>query len=195
MHLHRPEGAGGTKGCGFGMDAMGTANHHRGAMGFSHTNQNLQKFGTSLVKQTCRLVHERAPRRVNDVGRGEPVVNPGGLGATDGILHHVHKCCDVVIGDEFAFGDRGHERVVNFGGARPTGRGGTGGGHAQLFPRLNDEQFDLEVSGEPGPIGENLRHLGPCVAFNHGKVTICSRPGPTPTKRIFTPTERSSAER
>ena len=61
---------------------------------------------------------------VDDVGRGEPVVDPRSLGRADGVLDHVDEGGDVVVGDALAVVDGRDELGRHLGGPGPHRRGG-----------------------------------------------------------------------
>jgi len=73
-----------------------------------------------------------------------------------------------VIGDGFSFGHRRHERLIDAWSAGPAGGGMFDGHDTQGCMGLGGQQFDLQVPGEAGDVGERGGHLGGLVAGNHG---------------------------
>ena len=104
--------------------------------------------------------------RVDDVGRREPVVDPGALGEADRPPHQVDEGGDVVVCHAFTLAHRSDEGRVDHGCAPPDHPGRGGRHDAELGPPLDREQLDLEPEREPRLIAEQRCHLRECVTFD-----------------------------
>ena len=109
---------------------------------------------------------------------------PAGL--ADALLHDVDEGGDVVVGDALALLDRGG--VDRCPLADRLGVGWRD--HAELGPRLDREELDLEPGGEPRLVGEQLGHLGQGVARDQRGAPSpldSRRPRPAMSRRYCTP--------
>jgi len=128
-------------------------------MGSCFANEHIQQRAEGRVDQLGGITQHRTPRRVNDVATRQSVVQPGSFWSTDAIWSDVNERRNVVIRHCFAFCDCTHEALVNLWRTRAT-RGGSGLGYGPKSGlRVEDVQFDLEISRKAGRVAEERRHL------------------------------------
>ena len=88
---------------------------------------------------------------VDDVGRGEPVVDPRPLGRADGVLDHVDEGGHVVVGDPLALVDRRDEARRRPWGPGPARRGGRGAGRRPPRPTPRRPGARPRATSRSGP--------------------------------------------
>ena len=125
------------------------------------------QVGRCLDQQIDGVGHRPAQRRVDDVGRREPVVDPRSGRLTDRRLHDVDERGHVVIGHRLAFEHRVDERGVDRRRRVATAGGVVGRNDAERGVALGREQLDLEPTGEPRLVRPHRVHLRCGVARDH----------------------------
>ena len=186
-HLQAPQRARDAERGGLGVDAVRAPDHGRVAMAPGQLDEGRQQRVGGGEQVIAGRGEQRAPRRVDHVGRGEPEVDPARLGPADGRLHHVDERSDIVVRDALALGHGGHERVVDLRRSGATGCPATDGRDADALHGLHGQQLHGEVRGEAAGVGEERSQLGRLIPLDHENRTYWSRSGPVPTNEIGTP--------
>ena len=106
-------------------------------------------------------------RGVDDVRGREPVVDPRSFGHADSRLHHVDEGRGVVVGDPFAFVDRGHELGVDDRSALTQRRDVGVRQHAAFGEALGGEEFDFQHGVESMFVAEEFGHVLRGIPRNH----------------------------
>ena len=161
--LHRPERQLHAERGGLGVDAVRAPDHRRVAeLARPRRDRRLQLLGRGkdAVERTRHLQCERG---VDHVARREAVVHPRPRGLADALLHDVDERGDIVVGDLLALVHRGHvdPRALAHGSRR------VGRNDAELGPRLDREDLDLEPRAEARLVGEEVGDVGERVAGDH----------------------------
>ena len=144
---------------GLGVHAVRAAERRRGRVLDRPALERRDERVRRLDQQVGGADERRRERGVDDIGRGQPVVDPRTLRRADHLQDDVDEGRDVVVGDRLALGDRGDEGGVD-DRRRARGRRGVLGGHdAELGPRLDGEHLHLEPERETRLVGEQRRHL------------------------------------
>ncbi len=122
--LEGPQCELGAEGGGLGVHPVGAPGHRDvdrlEGPGLAGTDQ----FGGRLDQQVGGPGQGGTQRRVDHVGRRQPVVDPRPLGLADGLLDDVHEGGHVVVGHPLALGHRLDEGGVDLGGVVPAELGG-----------------------------------------------------------------------
>ena len=118
-------------------------------------------------EQAAGVAHRPAQRRVDDVGRRQPVVDPRPGRRPDGRLDDVDERGDVVVGDPLALADGGDERLVDHGRPRRGTPRRRRRDDPELGLRLGGEQLDLQPAAEAGGVRPHVGHLRERVAGDH----------------------------
>ena len=147
MDLHGPERQLGPEGGGLGVDAVGAPGHGDGLVGVGLGGDRGLEGGGGVEQEVAGLHQHHRQGGVDDVARGEAVVEPGARGRSDALLDHVDEGGDVVLGGALPLVDLGHGEVGPF----PDGHGVGGGHHPELGPRLGGQDLDLQPGAEAGP--------------------------------------------
>ena len=162
LRLRIPVGDFESEGDGFGVDAVGAADHRRvfelPCPAFEHFGETLQVAGD----QRRGLLNEQRLRRIDHIVRGEAVVEPAGVRAND-LGHGRGEGDDVMFDLGFNLEDAVNAEV----GARVNGLGGffrhdAGGGE-----RFGRGDFDRQPGAEAVLVAPDASHLGPGIAWDH----------------------------
>ncbi len=166
------------------MDTVGAA-HGRRVAELARTRRDRVLEAVDGFQQEIARARERdRERRVDDVARREPVVDPRAGREANPLLDDVDERRDVVVGDALALLDRGG--VDRCPAADRLGVGPRD--HAELGPRLDGEELDLEPGGQPRLVGEQLGHLGQGVPTDQaGSFPSKSTAAPAMSRRYWTP--------
>ena len=116
-----------------------------------------------LEEQIGRLRQPNPTGRVQDVGRGESVVNPSNCVTTGVLAEQIDEGGQVVVGDILPFGDVLWAGAI--GGACCCCNAGRN--LAQIFPRLEGEGLDFLPQLELALLRPDGGHLGQGVTLDH----------------------------
>ena len=130
------------------------------------TSVRSSSLAASIMQIGC-VAHRPAQRRVTDVGRREPVVDPRRRRVVDVGLHRVDERGDVVIGDPLPFEDPIDERLVGRRRLCTADLRSLLWHHADRGVALGREQFDFEPPAEADRVGPHRVHLRRGVARDH----------------------------
>ena len=108
------------------------------------------------------VVELDSERGVQDVGRGEPLMNPTS-GWTNGRCHILKKGDNVVIRTALVFGDLRDGKS----GSLTNGTGILGGNLTAGSQLLASENLDLEPDFELALLGPELAHFRKRISINH----------------------------
>ncbi len=152
-------------------DAVGTSQHGRGAMLQCFPLDNFEESFGSAEQQSGRFVEQHALRSIEDIGRGEPVMDP--FAARGRVLgEQIDECRQIMVGYLFARspGD-GIDRV-----GAPDRGGRLRGSHPEFAPSLDDQSFDFLPDRQLAFFGPDGRHVRKRVTRDHGKkLSVISR--------------------
>ena len=171
IDLERPEGDLGAERGRLGVNAVGAADHHGVAVLPGEAHHGGQQLRRCLDQEIGGVAQRPAQRGVDDIGRGEAVVDPRRRWCTDRRLDDIDEGSDVVIGDRFAIEHGLHELVVGHGRLLAAGGGILGRNDPERGVALGGEQFDFEPTTESLGIGPHSVHFGGGVARNHDTQT------------------------
>ena len=174
------------------MDAVRAADHQGAAMAPCEIRGRVDEALQLADHEIGCVAQGPAPRRVDDIGAGETVVNIGSGGRTDVPLQNVDERRNVVVGDLLALENGVDEGLVDHGSLGAAGGCRAGRDRTDSLLCVGREQFDVDPTLHACGVGEQIRHLGQRIAIDHGLATQSSRSGPVPIIVTGTPTTRST---
>ena len=101
------------KGRRFGVHAVGTPDGRRRGELRRATTQHVDQPAGGPDEEIAGAAERHRQRGVDDVGRGQPVMDPRALRRPDGSAHDVDERGEVVVRHPLTFGDGGDEGCVD----------------------------------------------------------------------------------
>ena len=181
LELEGPAGELRPEGDRLRVDAVRPAGHHRAPVLLRAADDGLLRSVDTVEDERARLAYLERRRRVEDVGRGEPVVEPA-AGVPERLGDRVHEGGEVVLRALLDLGDtlgrRRHGTVAHLGRRLERHR-------ADLRPGIERRQLDLEPAGELALLRPDELHGRSGVAGDHptkssepaGYSSVVGRPG------------------
>jgi hypothetical protein len=172
IDLQRPQRQLGAERRRLGVDPVGAADHHGVAVPAGQFDQRCPQGDRRFEHEIGGVAHLPAERRVADIARRQPVMDPLAGVAADRRLHDVDEGRHVVVCDGLAGEHVGHEPIVDRRCAGAA-RCGVGDGHdAGSGVSLGGEQFDLEPARVLGGVRPDRRHLRCRIPRDHAGLTF-----------------------
>ena len=171
IDLERPQRHLGTEGRRLGVDSVRATDHHRVAVFAGDPQERGEQLGRGLDQQVGGIAQRPAQRRVDHVGRRQPVVDPRRSRRADRSLYDVDERGDVVIGDRLTVEHGLHERLIGDRRLPAAGLRIIDRNDPERCMTFGGEQLDLEPATETNRVAPHRVHLGRGVARDHDAQT------------------------